>query len=432
MFDDLYTQLTSRIPYKTLIFVPVALALLMLLLIPNLPLGIEFSGGTSIDVTINKDVSDEEIENLESELSAKGLEDVNIYLKKTIGSDKRTLTVETTTQVESEKEEDLIKIIEKYSGRLNKYDSAEAKLSEKPSKDQVSTLSQRLGISSDDIKYDENENLLKITALELEEDELQSALNYYFESNIAVDVYKGNLVINPISPTLGETFRTQGMKALLIAYILMAFVIFVAFSSDISFEAVALSIGYTALVIILISMNLINNLFAVAGAIVIYLILMIVFIVYKFAVPASAVIAAATCDVIIALGGMSIFGIELKPASLAALLMLIGYSVDSDILLTSRTLKRKVGTINERIDNAMKTGLTMTGTTLMALLTLLIISSMFTQIEILANITSVLLIGLIGDTMTTWFMNAGILKWYLEQPKRKKKKFKFGFSIFSR
>ena len=34
-------------------------------------------------------------------------------------------------------------------------------------------------------------------------------------------------------------------------------------------------------------------------------------------------------------------GIEISAAGIAAFLMLIGYSVDTDILLTSRALKRK-------------------------------------------------------------------------------------------
>ena len=38
---------------------------------------------------------------------------------------------------------------------------------------------------------------------------------------------------------------------------------------------------------------------------------------------------------------MRVVGIELSLGTLAALLMLIGYSVDSDILLTNRVLKRR-------------------------------------------------------------------------------------------
>ena len=81
-----------------------------------------------------------------------------------------------------------------------------------------------------------------------------------------------------------------------------------------------------------------------------------VFIVFREPVPSVAIILAALCDILIALGGMSIFKIPLSIASVGALLMLIGYSVDTDILLTTRLLKRREGTVEERAKNAMYTG----------------------------------------------------------------------------
>ena len=53
---------------------------------------------------------------------------------------------------------------------------------------------------------------------------------------------------------------------------------------------------------------------------------------------------------------MRVAGIELSLGTLAALLMLIGYSVDSDILLTNRIIKRR-GTVEEKVSRAMHTGL---------------------------------------------------------------------------
>ncbi len=445
MFDDLYTQLTKRADYKKLIFVPVILAILMICFIPSIELGIELKGGTSIDVSLNQPMQDNEIKLLSDELSSYGLENVEVYLKSAVGTDKRTLSIETTTTLASEDEgKNIIKILEKhlknYAGDLDEFDTARVKLADEPSKDTIEKLCDQLKskgvmINTDDISYDENENLLTIRAFGLTPDKLRSPMEYQlkdYADEISIDIHKSNIMIAPISASLGGEFKKQGMKALLIAYILMAFVIFVAFSRDISYEAVVLMVSYIILVILLMNWGKMDNEIAVAAAMLIYLLLMVIFIKYKLAVPASAVIAAATCDVIIAIGGMAVFGIELEPASFAALLMLIGYSVDSDVLLTSRTIKRKVGTVEERINDAMKTGLTMTGTTTCALLVIFIISSLFAQIEILTAITSVLLIGLVADMMTTWLMNAGVLKWYLEQPATKRKKFKFGFSIFSK
>ena len=140
-----------------------------------------------------------------------------------------------------------------------------------------------------------------------------------------------------------------------------------------------------------------------------------VFIVFRNVVPSVAVILAALSDIIIALGGMSLFGIPLGVASVGALLMLIGYSVDTDILLTTRVLKRREGTINERATNAMKTGFTMAAAAIGSMVTLYLVVIIFIPYaQTLSLIASVLIIGLTADILATWLMNLGILRWYME------------------
>ena len=144
-----------------------------------------------------------------------------------------------------------------------------------------------------------------------------------------------------------------------------------------------------------------------------------VFIIFRNFVPSIAVILAALSDIIIALGGMSLFGIPLSLASVGALLLLIGYSVDTDILLTTRVLKRREGTITERAFNAMKTGLTMAAAAISAMVALFIVTYFIIPAAItLSNIAAVLIIGLTADILATWLMNLGILRWYLESGRR--------------
>jgi preprotein translocase subunit SecF len=95
--------------------------------------------------------------------------------------------------------------------------------------------------------------------------------------------------------------------------------------------------------------------------------------------------------------------------------MLIGYSVDTDVLLTTRMIKRKEGTLNERIVGAMKTGMTMTLTSLFAFLFALFVVKSFSQE--LTQIFTVLVIGLGFDLLNTWITNVSILKWYSEAKK---------------
>jgi preprotein translocase subunit SecF len=144
-----------------------------------------------------------------------------------------------------------------------------------------------------------------------------------------------------------------------------------------------------------------------------------VFIIFRSIVPSLAVIFAALSDIIIAAGGMSLFGIPLSLASVGGLLLLIGYSVDTDILLTTRVLKRREGTITERALDAMKTGLTMAAAAIGAMAALYIVTVFFIpSAEALSNIAAVLIIGLVADVLATWLMNLGILRWYMESGRR--------------
>lgn len=147
---------------------------------------------------------------------------------------------------------------------------------------------------------------------------------------------------------------------------------------------------------------------------------LVVFIIFRTFVPSIAVVISAFADIVFAAAMMDVFGIVLSLGTVAALLMLIGYSVDTDILLTTRLLKRK-GELGDKIKDAMKTGLTMTITTLAALVALFLVSSgsylvsTFTRIDIIRDISVVLIFGLIADIINTWTTNLGILKWHIER-----------------
>ena len=135
-----------------------------------------------------------------------------------------------------------------------------------------------------------------------------------------------------------------------------------------------------------------------------------VFIIFRSFVPSSIVILAAATDIITTMAVMSFFDMNLSLPVLAALLTLIGYSVDTDILLTANMLKGK-GAISHRIKNAMKTGLTLTATMLVAFISLYFVTGSF----VIEQIASVLIIGLVIDVFATWLTNAGILRYWMEK-----------------
>ncbi len=136
----------------------------------------------------------------------------------------------------------------------------------------------------------------------------------------------------------------------------------------------------------------------------------VVLLYFRILVPSFAVIIAAFSDIVVTLAIFNLTGIKLSTAGVAAFLMLIGYSVDTDVLLTTRYLKRKEGTEMDRIYSSVKTGLTMTATTLVAVTVALI----FVQSDVVRQIMTILFIGLVVDTIMTWIQNVGILRWYTE------------------
>ena len=152
------------------------------------------------------------------------------------------------------------------------------------------------------------------------------------------------------------------------------------------------------------------------------LITLVVFIAFRQFIPSAAIIQAMIFDVLVGLAGMAVLNIPLSLTTLPALLMLVGYSVDTDIMLTSRMLKGKDGTPGERATSSMKTGITMT-TTSLAALAVMIIFSYFYQIEVIYQISVILFFGLIGDLISTWLMNAPILLWWVEKKEKEHKKF---------
>jgi len=137
----------------------------------------------------------------------------------------------------------------------------------------------------------------------------------------------------------------------------------------------------------------------------------VVFISFRTFVPSVAVVLSAFADMAMTAAMMNVVGIPLTLGTTAALLMLIGYSVDSDILLTTRVLKRQ-GKLNDKLTGAFHTGIIMTSTTLAAVVVLFIVS-WIGQVQVVEEISAVLLIGLIFDIMNTWLTNVGILKWYV-------------------
>jgi len=142
----------------------------------------------------------------------------------------------------------------------------------------------------------------------------------------------------------------------------------------------------------------------------------VVFIIFRTIIPSTAVIISAFADILMTLVLFNILGLKMSTAGIVALLMLIGYSVDTDIMLTTRLLKRKEGNLNERLFKALKTGMTMTLTSFLAMLIALFVVKSFSPV--LTQIFTIIVIGLGFDILNTWITNVSILKWYIKHKKK--------------
>ena len=136
----------------------------------------------------------------------------------------------------------------------------------------------------------------------------------------------------------------------------------------------------------------------------------LVFLMFRTFVPSIAVVASAFSDIVIPLALMRLFGIELSLGTVAALLMLIGYSVDSDLLLNNHVIRRRGDFYNSTF-RAMRTGVTMTITSIAAMVVMAIVATVL-GIPLLPKIAIVLVFGLTADLMNTYLLNVSLLRYY--------------------
>jgi preprotein translocase subunit SecF len=196
-----------------------------------------------------------------------------------------------------------------------------------------------------------------IEASDVSVDDLKSAVPEF-----GVQLAEGKYSVESMGSSLGQRFFGQTLKAVIIAFVLMSVVVYFTFRS---------------------------------------------------VIPSLFVIFSAACNIISTVAVLSLLNIKLSTSGIAALLMLIGYAVDTNILLTTKVLKRRTegGSIHQRTVSAMRTGLTMT----LCALTSSIIGYFFIQSDTIRQIMIIVTIGLLFDVVYTWFMNAGILRKHMER-----------------
>lgn len=251
--------------------------------------------------------------------------------------------------------------------------------------------------------------VVEASNLAADEQEAARTLEEYLNNNYQVS----DISVETTGPALGDAFFIQTKLGILLAFLWMGWVVYLYFGRRLwlKFAIALLALICTGLVT---TGALDGNL----GLAILFAIVMANMILYLFiSVPSGAIILAAASTIVFTVAAINLLGVRLSTAGVAAFLMIIGYSVDTDILLSTRVLKAGTTdlTIEQRLWGAFKTGMTMQVTTMIAVTTALI----FATNEVVTQIMLILLIGLIGDIIFTWFQNAGIIYWYVERMKKK-------------
>jgi preprotein translocase subunit SecF len=199
-----------------------------------------------------------------------------------------------------------------------------------------------------------------IESTDITREELESILTNKLNIQLTTDNYS----IEQTGATLGQSFYQQMIIALLVGFLMMSIVVIVIFRS---------------------------------------------------AVPSAAIILSAFADMLCTVAVVDLVGMRISTAGIAGVLLLIGYSVDTDILLTTRMYKRKEGAIMSRIFSSAATGLTMTAAGLAALSLGYLVTTSF----VIKEMFFVLIVGLIIDVFMTYLLNARIILWFTEKKEGK-------------
>jgi preprotein translocase subunit SecF len=238
-------------------------------------------------------------------------------------------------------------------------------------------------------------------------DELSQGILNHISADIP-DV-KDRASVEATGPALGASFFQQTIKAILIAFVFMGLVVFLYFGERLWQKIVVFILSITEAFLIW---------YAASWALVLPAVVLgaaLVILYTRYSIPSAAVILAAASTILFTIAVVDLLQMRISTAGIAAFLMLVGYSVDTDILLSTRVLKSTTGTVYERIVGTMKTGITMTGTTFAAA----VVSLIFTQSAVIREIMLIIAIGLVADIFNTWVQNSGILRWHLETKGRR-------------
>ncbi len=135
-----------------------------------------------------------------------------------------------------------------------------------------------------------------------------------------------------------------------------------------------------------------------------------IYLIYRSPVPTFAIVVTSVSNILTTIAILNFFGIPISFPAFAALLMILSYTVDTNIVLTTKVLRAKKRGFQKAYKEALVTALKIIIAVIAAMSVMLLVPTS----KVLTDIALILVVGLANDLVYTWILNAGILEIYLE------------------
>ncbi|NPA86926.1 MAG: hypothetical protein GXO00_02870 [Candidatus Diapherotrites archaeon] len=145
------------------------------------------------------------------------------------------------------------------------------------------------------------------------------------------------------------------------------------------------------------------------------LLLLVILFYFRHPIPIVIMVVSAIFDGIAMLSLMGLSNIPLTLSTIAILLMMVGYSIDTDVIASTYLFKRiKESNPYKQAERAFLTGVTMSLTTLIAMIVIYAVGFLTRNITVI-RIANVMIYGVMADLIITWMFNAPLLIWVGER-----------------
>lgn len=260
-------------------------------------------------------------------------------------------------------------------------------------------VAQRFGME------DDNEYLIRISALDIDPNAVRVAVDKAFAEQLPSDSGYEIQRLEMVGPKVGKDLRSKAMEALFYAVLLIA--IYISGRFEQRWWAAAFMAGALAL-----AMYLLGFLVSV-GYLTIAAMLVTLILCWRLRLNyALGAVVALIHDVLITVGVFSLLNKEFDLTIVAALLTIIGYSLNDTIIVFDRireNLRAKIShdlgtTINISINQTLSRTLLTSGTTLMVVICLYLFGG-----GVIHDFALALLIGVSVGTYSSIFVASPIL-----------------------